>query len=82
MRIGRRTLIGPHLTQVEWEEFAQLIAAKLGEREEESDYKETFRVFSKDDEGESSGFSKDDECEPSGFRKDDEGEPSGISKDD
>ncbi len=41
-----------HLTQVEWDEFAQLIAAKLGEREEESDYKETFRVFSKDDEGE------------------------------
>jgi hypothetical protein len=40
------------MTQVEWDEFAQLIAAKFGEREEESDYKETFRVFSKDDEGE------------------------------
>jgi Ca2+-binding EF-hand superfamily protein len=40
-----------NIFQVEWEEFAQLISAKLGEREEEADYKEVFRVFSKDDEG-------------------------------
>ena len=36
---------------MEWEEFAQLMASKLGEREEEAEYKEIFRVFSKDDEG-------------------------------
>jgi Ca2+-binding EF-hand superfamily protein len=37
--------------KLEWDEFAGLLATKLAEREEEADYKETFRVFSKDDEG-------------------------------
>ncbi|XP_023338088.1 neo-calmodulin [Eurytemora carolleeae] len=37
--------------KLEWDEFANLLATKLAEREEEADYKETFRVFSKDDEG-------------------------------
>ena len=38
--------------QVEWPEFASVLATllKAGEDEEEN-YKETFRVFSKDDEG-------------------------------
>ena len=38
--------------KVEWPEFASVLATllKAGEEEEEN-YKETFRVFSKDDEG-------------------------------
>jgi len=36
---------------IEWEEFAALLAVKLQEQEEETYYKETFRIFSKDDEG-------------------------------
>ena len=40
------------ICKVEWPEFAAVLAAKLkAEDEEENYYKETFRVFSKDEEG-------------------------------
>ena len=38
--------------KVEWPEFASVLATLLeAEKDEEENYKETFRVFSKDDEG-------------------------------
>ena len=37
--------------KVEWPEFAAVLAGKLGPDEDENYYKETFRVFGKDDEG-------------------------------
>ena len=36
--------------QIEWLEFANVLASKL-DLEDENYYKETFRVFSKNDEG-------------------------------
>ena len=38
--------------KVEWPEFASVLATLLeAEKDEEENYKETFRVYSKDDEG-------------------------------
>ena len=40
------------VVKVEWPEFASVLATLLeAEKDEEENYKETFRVFSKDDEG-------------------------------
>ena len=38
------------IIQIEWHEFANLLASKL-DLEDENYFKETFRVFSKNDEG-------------------------------
>ena len=37
--------------QIEWEEFVHVLASKLLDTEDENYFKETFRVFSKNDEG-------------------------------
>ena len=41
--------------QIEWEEFVNVLASKL-DPEDENYFKETFRVFSKNDEGQRLGL--------------------------